>query len=247
MRYTPLSPFWREAGGISSILERQVHMHNTSNHSRTLEGPQTAGRTLHWAGRYDFMTSMMGLGVNSSSSRMVVEMAGIKPGDKVLDVGCGSGNLTLTARKYAGEAGSVYGIDASPEMIATARKKAERAGSDTHFDVGLIEKIDHPDNTFDAVINRLMVHHLPDELKRQAFAEVLRALKPGGLFFIADFNRPANPILAHLSMVVVGHGMMQTDINILPPMLEQAGYTDVTSGKTRSAFLAFVSGRKPAA
>ena len=53
---------------------------------------------------------------------MVIEMAGIKPGDKVLDVGCGTGNLTLTARSYVGPTGSVSGIDASPEMINKARK-----------------------------------------------------------------------------------------------------------------------------
>jgi hypothetical protein len=81
-------------------------------------------------------------------------------------------------------------------------------------------------------------------LKRQAFTEVLRVLKPGGLLFIADFNRPSNPLLAHLSMAMVGHGMMQTDINILPPMLKGAGYLEVASGITRSAFLAYASGRK---
>ncbi len=220
-------------------------MHNISEHPRTSKGPETTGRTLYWASQYDLMTSLMGFGANSANSRMVVEMAGIKPGDKVLDVGCGTGNLTMTAKKYAGENGTVVGIDASPEMIETARKKATRAGSNTQFEVGLIEKIPFPDGTFDAVINRLMVHHLPDDLKRQAFVDVLRVLKPGGLFFIADFNRPKNPILAHLSMIMVGHRMAQTNTWALPAMLTEAGFVEVRSGKTNSAFLAFVSGRKP--
>ncbi len=222
-------------------------MHKISNVSKSSNGPATPGRTLHWASQYDFMTSLMGFGVNSTNSRMVIEMARIKPGDKVLDVGCGSGNLTLTASKYIGKTGSVNGIDASPEMIEVARKKARRTGSDTHFDVELIERIPYPEATFDVVISRLMIHHLPDDLKRQAFTEVLRVLRPGGLFFIADFNRPSNPILAHVALAMIGHGMMQTDINKLPPMLKEAGFVEVASGKTKSAFLAFVSGLKPTA
>jgi demethylmenaquinone methyltransferase/2-methoxy-6-polyprenyl-1,4-benzoquinol methylase/phosphoethanolamine N-methyltransferase len=176
---------------------------------------------------------------------MIIEMAKIIPGDKVLDVGCGTGNLTMTARIYAGPSGSVYGIDASPEMIDVARKKAKQSGSNTTFDVGLIEKLAHTDATFDVVISRLVIHHLPDEIKRQGFAEILRVLKPGGLFYLTDFNPPANPILAHVTTALVGHGMMQTNVWGLPPMLTEAGFVEVASGPTRSAFLAFVSGRKP--
>src|SRR5512133_4019715 len=116
-------------------------MHRMRNTPKTKNGPQTTGSTIHWASEYDFFTSFLGLGVNRSNSRMVVELAGIKPGEKVLDVGCGTGNLTLTAKTAAGSSGSVYGIDAAPEMIEVARKKAKRYQSDVTFEVGLIEKI----------------------------------------------------------------------------------------------------------
>ncbi len=222
-------------------------MHKISNAPTTTAGPETTGRTLHWASPYDFWTSLLGFGVNSPNSRNIVELAGIKPGDKVLDVGCGSGNLTLTAERLAGPTGSVHGIDAAPEMIEVARKKAHRSGSAVIFDVGLIEKIPHPDNTFDVVISRLMVHHLPEELKPLAFREVLRVLKPGGSFFIADFNPPTNPVLSHLTLAMVGHGMMKTSVKGLPAMLTEAGFVQVATGPTRSGFLAFVSGRKPGA
>jgi demethylmenaquinone methyltransferase/2-methoxy-6-polyprenyl-1,4-benzoquinol methylase/phosphoethanolamine N-methyltransferase len=141
------------------------------------------GATLHKAAQYDFLSGLLGLGVNGRISRMVVEMAGIEPGDSVLDVGCGSGNLTLTAASYAGASGSVHGIDASPEMIELARKKAQRTGVRADFRVGLIERLDFPDGAFDAVISRLVMHHLPDGLKRRGLAEMLRALKPGGAYF----------------------------------------------------------------
>ncbi len=221
-------------------------MHQTHNKSESRSGPKTRGATLHKASQYDFHTRLMGLGVNQPNSKMIIELAKIKAGDKVLDVGCGSGNLTLTAKRYAGSSGSAYGIDASPEMIEVARKKAKQSGTNVTFEVGLIEQLPFPEATFDVVISRLVIHHLPDDLKRQGFAEIFRVLKPGGVFFLTDFKSPANPILAHVTSLLVGHKMMmQSNVSYLPPMLMQAGFTSVTSGPTRSAFLAFVSGKKP--
>ncbi len=193
-----------------------------------------------------FFRVLMGMGVNRPNSRMVIELAKIKPGDKVLDVGCGTGSLTLTAKTSAGPGGAVYGLDASPEMIETARKKAKQAGADVTFDLALVEKLPYPDATFDVVVSRLVIHHLPDDLKRKAFAEIFRVLKPGGHFLVADFKRPDKPGLSHLALAaLVGHRMMQSEVGILPPLFSAAGFVDVSSGPTRSAFLAFVSGKKP--
>ena len=221
-------------------------MHRIHNEPKTENGPQTSGITLHWAAQYDIFTGLLGLGVNRPNSRMVIELAKVKPGDKVLDVGCGTGNLTLTAKSSAGASGAVYGVDAAPEMIEVARKKARHAGLDVVFDVGLIENISFPDGTFDVVVSRLVIHHLPDELKSRAFAEIFRVLKPGGHFLIVDFNPPSNPILNHIASALVGSHMMQTNIWNIPPMLPAAGFVEITSGPTRSAFLAFVSAKKPA-
>jgi ubiquinone/menaquinone biosynthesis C-methylase UbiE len=222
-------------------------MHRMHIDPQTRRGPETTGATIHRAFQYDILAGLFGLGVNRPSSRMIIELAKIKPGDRVLDVGCGTGNLTLTAERYAGVSGSVYGIDASPEMIEVARKKAKRSGSKVVFEVGLIEKIPYSDANFDVVIIRLMVHHLPDDLKRQGFAEVFRVLKPGGLVFLADFVPPANHILAHIASALVGHRMMQNNVRDIPPMLMDTGFIDVDYGPTRSSFLAFVGGKKPTA
>lgn len=221
-------------------------MHQKHAHSQSHSAPETRGATLHKASEYDFHTRMMGLGVNQANSKMIVQMANIKQGDKVLDVGCGSGNLTLTAKRYAGPTGSVYGIDASSEMIDVARRKARQMGLGVSFDVALIEKLPVDNSTFDIVISRLVMHHLPDDLKRQAFAEVFRVLRPGGTVFLADFKAPTNPILAHLISLVVGHpAMMQSSVSSLVPMLTKAGFVDVASGRTHSPLLGFAKGRKP--
>lgn len=219
-------------------------MHKFQNEPKVKNSPQTTGTVLHRASQYDFHTSLLGLGVNGRNSKMVIELAKVRPGDSVLDVGCGSGSLTLTAKSVAGLTGKVYGIDASPEMIEVAQKKAASSGLGVIFELGLIEELAFPDATFDVVISRLAIHHLPDDLKQKGFAEILRVLKPGGHLLIADFKPPTNPVLSHLTSALVGSHMMRTDVWSLPPMLTSAGFVEVGSGPTRSAFLAFVSGKK---
>jgi demethylmenaquinone methyltransferase/2-methoxy-6-polyprenyl-1,4-benzoquinol methylase/phosphoethanolamine N-methyltransferase len=214
------------------------------NEPRTEGAPHTAGSTIHWAAEYDFFMNLLGMGTNRANSRMVVELAGIKAGERVLDVGCGTGRLTLTARAFAGPGGAVYGIDAAPEMIEVARRNSERSSLDAVFEVGLIEDLPFPDASFDAVINRLVIHHLPDDLKRKGFTEILRVLKPGGRLLIADFTPPRNPVLNHITSALVGGHMMQSDISALPAMLAGAGFVEVTAGPTRSSFLGYVRGRK---
>jgi ubiquinone/menaquinone biosynthesis C-methylase UbiE len=220
-------------------------MHRMHNQPRAEDGPRTAGNVLHWASEYDIFSSLAGMGVNRRGSRMVIELAGIEPGEAVLDVACGSGSLTLTAESYAGRNGKVYGIDASPEMIRVAKRKASRSGSAVIFQLGLAEKLEFPAAAFDVVISRLAIHHLPEEVKAGAFAEMLRVLKPGGRVLIADFVQPKNHFMSHIASALVGSHMMETSAWSLPPLLKEAGFTEVSSGPTRSSFLAFVSGRKP--
>ncbi len=130
----------------------------------------------------------------------------------MLDAACGSGSLTLTAKAAAGPKGKVVGVDAAPEMIAVAKEKAARARLDVAFEVGLIEKLAFPDASFDVVISRLAIHHLPDDLKRAGFAEFLRVLKPGGRLLIADFKPPTNPVLRHITSGMIGSHMMESDV-----------------------------------
>lgn len=223
-------------------------MHKMHKSADKVDRPATTGATIHWVPQYDFFAALMGLGVKGANTRMVIGMAQIRDGDKVLDVGCGTGDLTLAAQNAAGPSGLACGIDPAPEGIAVAQGKAGRRNSAAKFDVGLIEKIDFPEATFDIAISRLVIHHLPDDLKRQGFAEIFRVLKPGGRLFMVDFKPPSNPILKHLAIAAVGHRMMaESRVWEVPQLLADAGFVDVTSGPTRSALLAFVSGRKPAA
>jgi ubiquinone/menaquinone biosynthesis C-methylase UbiE len=113
----------------------------------------------------------------------------MQPGDAVLDVGCGTGTLAMEVARRVGRAGRVAGIDPGTEQIARARAKAARRNAPIEFQIGVIEQLPFPDQTFDVVFSTLMMHHLPAPLKRQGLAEIARVLKPGGRLVIADFKR----------------------------------------------------------
>ena len=116
-------------------------------------------------------------------------LARIQLGDAVLDVGCGTGTLAMDVARRVGRAGRVAGIDPGTEQIARARKKAAWRHAPIEFQIGVIEQLPFPDQTFDVVLSTLMMHHLPASLKRQGLAEIDRVLKPGWRLVIADFTR----------------------------------------------------------
>jgi ubiquinone/menaquinone biosynthesis C-methylase UbiE len=116
-------------------------------------------------------------------------LARIQPGRQVLDVGCGTGTLAIEVARRVGSAGTVCGIDPGTEQIARARSKAARRHLPIDFQIGVIEHLPFPDQTFDVVLSTLMMHHLPNSVKSQGLAEIARVLKPGGCLVIADFKR----------------------------------------------------------
>jgi len=204
--------------------------------------PHRRGRTLgHRAHSYDLAATLLGMG--PTFRELTVQLAQVEPGHKVLDVGCGTGSLSIVAKAWAGPAGEVHGIDAAPEMIALARRKAAQAGVDVDFQVGLIEDIHFPDDQFDVVLSSLMIHHLPgDDLKRRAFIEIHRVLKPGGRLVVVDFEPPTNVMLRTLATLLFGHYMMQTDVRAYPAMMEAAGFAGIEMGRTSHWAVSFVRG-----
>ncbi len=202
------------------------------------EAPQTAGKIIRWARGYDVATWLMSFGRAPAIRRRTVEMAAIRESEGVLDVGCGTGTLTLAAKRRAG-GGKVCGIDASPEMIEVARRKATKQGADVDFQVALIEQIPFPDDTFDVVLSSLMLHHLPDDLKRQGFREIRRVLKPGGRLFAVDLSGSKG--IVGMIMRLVGHKFDEDYVGRLKAMAEEAGLADVESGPLDTS-LAYLRG-----
>lgn len=109
----------------------------------------------------------------------------------MLDVGCGTGTLAITAKQRVGQSGFVIGIDASPEMIERAKRKARNAGVEIDFQRAIVEALPLPDASFDVVFSTLMLHHLPRPVREQCAREMRRVAKPGGRILAVDFATPA--------------------------------------------------------
>lgn len=171
-------------------------MHSSARHRHGFEGEgsakETKGLVLNQGWRYDlkvwFHDTFSFRGQGRKLRQRTAALAAIQPGDAVLDVGCGTGTLALEVARRVGRAGRVAGIDPGTEQIARARAKAARRHLPIDFQIGVIEQLAFPDQTFDVVLSTLMMHHLPASLKRQGLAEIARVLKPEGRLIIADFK-----------------------------------------------------------
>ena len=140
----------------------------------------TNGRVLHRAAAYDLLLKLLWFGREHVFREKVLRLARLQAGESVLDVGCGTGTLAIAATKYVGPAGSVHGIDASPEMLARGRKKSEKADAKVVFQNALAEALPFPDAQFDVVTTTVMLHHLPKKT-RQACAALMPAPPAGAV------------------------------------------------------------------
>lgn len=206
------------------------------------ETPSTRGAVIHWAARYDALVWLLTLGRERVFREKVVRLARLAAGESVLDVGCGTGTLAIAAKRLAGPLGTVCGIDASPEMIARARKKAKKAGIDVVLEHAVAESLPYPDARFDVVLASMVIHHLPRDARQQCFCEMRRVLKPGGRLLAVDFGGSSgNPrgLIAHV------HHHIQFDLRAVIPSLREAGLNDLESGAVGFGGLQFVLAAAP--
>lgn len=217
-------------------------MHRLHTHEHA---PHTQGRTLHWAKYYDLTVQLLTLGQSRKLRAWTVDAAKIRAGETVLDVGCGTGELTLLAKRATGETGRVYGIDASPEMIEFARDKAAREKLDVEFRLEPIEHLTFADDSMDVVLSSLMMHHLPGDLKRAGLQEVQRVLKPGGRVVIVDLKR-ADSRVEHILSHLMAHGGMTRGLQDLPALMQELGFVNIEFTNARVPMLGMVRGEKRA-
>lgn len=215
-------------------------------HSFTREPEvETEGSVIHWGEWYDTLVGMLTLGQVRAVRERTIALANISTGEAILDVGCGTGELTRRARERTGAQGRAIGIDPAPEMIQVARRNAATARLEIDFRVGVVEALPFPDATFDVVLSSLMMHHLQGELKQAALTEIYRALKPRGRLVIVDLKRPTGR-LGKMTAALMMHGGMKSGVQELAPLVEAVGLTNVETGALPFRMLGYLRAQKMA-
>src|SRR5712692_11392795 len=124
-----------------------------ANASKQSGVPNTTGIVIHRAFLYDLFVWLVSLGRERAYREKALDLARLKSGESVLDIGCGTGTLAIAAKRRVGPAGTVNGVDASPEMLARAGRKANKAGAEVAFMECIVEALPFPDGKFDAVLS----------------------------------------------------------------------------------------------
>lgn len=150
------------------------------------------------AGKYDFMNSLLSFGIQHVWKRAAIRMLGLKPGQRVLDVCGGTGDLALGAAERVGSGGQVVVYDINWAMLTTGRPKAapKNLTDRVAWVQGDAEAISFPDNHFDAAMVGFGIRNVTH--LEQAFREMVRVVKPGGRVLCLEFSRPTNPIFRQL-------------------------------------------------
>jgi ubiquinone/menaquinone biosynthesis C-methylase UbiE len=179
------------------------------------------GQMGKWARYYDIIMALMTLGREKQLRKMEIILAGLKHGDRVLEIGCGTGSLTIAAREQVGPSGTSDGIDIAPEMVAVASRKAARKRVDVSFTVGSIADIPFPDNSFNEVLCSFMIFHMPEDVRRKGFIEIYRVLRSGG----------------HVCIVDGASSNKHYDLRELVPILKEDSFVEIEIEKMKFSFL----------
>jgi SAM-dependent methyltransferase len=181
----------------------------------------------------------------------LLQQADIQGGHRVLDLGCGTGTLAMMV-KQANRSAEVFGLDADPEALQHARTKLAKSGIEVRLDQGLASVLPYTAESFDRILSSLFFHHLSSEVKLQAMREVLRVLRPGGEFHIADWGKPTN---SAMRLAFVGIQMLDgfattrdSVMGVLPELLSLAGFETVELTRNYSTpfgTLSLYRARKP--
>jgi ubiquinone/menaquinone biosynthesis C-methylase UbiE len=172
---------------------------------------------------YDPLVKLLGGDV---ARRALIEQVSIEQGQRVLDIGCGTGTLVVLIKQLHPDA-EVIGLDPDRNALARAERKAKRASVSVRFDQGFADALPYADASVDRVLSSFMFHHLQSREKNNALSEVRRVLRPGGVFTLLDFDEPGsgeNGFLARL--IHSSHHLKDNSENRVVALIGQAGLAD---------------------
>jgi ubiquinone/menaquinone biosynthesis C-methylase UbiE len=199
--------------------------------------------TPFWVRYYDIIVNLITLGRTRAIHRETLSLAGLRPGDSVLDIGCGTGILLLEAERIVGPEGTAVGLDVQPAMIKQARRRASDNNSRATFEIAPVDHIPYPEGTFDVAFSSLVYHHLTDTQRTEGLVEVERVLKPNGRLVLVDINPTRRSILTSLP----GHSRLEREDYVRHEATERmqaAGFAVVEAGAHPSKQLSYAIGQK---
>ena len=141
----------------------------------------------------DRLSRGFSLGLDRYWRQKAVSLSGVGPGNRVLDICAGTGELSFILSRTVGPQGSVIGTDFCRSMLAIAEKKAQAGFANLSFLLADAKSLPFPDASFDAVTVSFGMRNIPDTIL--ALREIRRVLKPGGTFLCLELTKPLSPLV----------------------------------------------------
>lgn len=219
------------------------------------------------AARYDLMNDLMSGGIHRLWKRFTIELSGVRPGNKVLDIAGGTGDLTRRFSKLVGAGGEVVLADINDSMLKVGRDRLLELGvaGNVRFVQADAEALPFPDNYFDCITIAFGLRNVTH--KDRAIASMLRVLKPGGRLLVLEFSKPGNKLLSKaydqysfrllplMGKLVTNDSesyrylaesiRMHPDQETLKAMMVEAGFARVTYHNMTGGVVALHRGIKP--
>jgi ubiquinone/menaquinone biosynthesis methyltransferases len=150
------------------------------------------------AEKYDLMNDLMSFGIHRLWKRFTIDCAGVRPGQKILDLAGGTGDLTAKFSRLVGDSGEVVLADINDSMLKVGREKLRNKGlvNNIRYVQANAEALPFPDNYFDLITIGFGLRNVTH--KEQALASMYRALKPGGRLLVLEFSKPTNVVMSKL-------------------------------------------------
>ena len=178
-----------------------------------------AGRNL-FLPLYDPFVSMIG---GDRARRTLVNQANIQPGQRMLDIGCGTGTLVVLLKRLYSDI-NVVGLDPDPKALKRAKAKAERARVPVKLDQGFGDKLPYQQGTFDRVFSSFMFHHLEEQNREQTLSEVFRVLNTGGSFHLLDFAGGHGSHGLHARLFHSSERLKDNSVERMLELMKRAGF-----------------------
>lgn len=218
------------------------------------------------ASNYDLMNDLMSFGIHRLWKRYTLEQSGVRPGQQVLDIAGGTGDLAAKFARRVGSRGHVVLADINAAMLGNGRERLVDAGVVGNVDYAQsdAEALPFADDSFDCITIAFGLRNVTE--KTRALESMLRVLKPGGRLLVLEFSKPVLPLLARaydaysftalpmMGKLVAGDAesyrylaesiRMHPDQDALAGMMREAGFEQVTYHNLSAGIVALHKGFK---